>query len=153
MGRDTNKRHHPSKDSTPLNLESESLSESNSTYPFLRTEDVTTWSEPKTTASTNLEDDSKNKSDQSTLPGVARSFLAGDLTIHPKNLLVFILGCYIVFVCWLYLQDNSLGKVDQIEGIKNFGLKLIPITALLLLIVLGIFIIIILSNRSKKKSK
>lgn len=152
MGRDTYKRHHSIKDSTQIDLDLENQTGTNFVDLSRPEPNETRWIDPKPTASTTgVETLPHSKPDESTMAGVTSQFLSGNLTINPKNFILFIAGCYIVLACILYVQDNSLGKLDTVDGLKIFGMKLLPITGLLLLIVIVASVINFFSKRNKSK--
>ena len=154
MGRDSYKRHHPTKESTQIDPYLERQTDSNAVDLLQTNPEETKWVDPEPTASTTrVENPPPTTADESTLPGIAGRFLSGNLTIIPKNFIFFTVCCYIIFVCILYLQDNNLGKLDTMGGIKIFGMKLLPITGLLLIIVIIVVLINLFSKKQRQTNK
>lgn len=78
-------------------------------------------------------------------------FISGNSQIRLFRLLTIELLSFILFIAWLFIQDNSNNKLDSLEGLQQFGVKLSCVVGFFVIVVLLSVILIKLEDRARKK--
>jgi hypothetical protein len=94
--------------------------------------------------------DKKKNHHYTTVTDGVIGYVKGEFTAQPWNLASIFFTLYIIFLGWIFLQDNSLGRLIDWAGILIFVKKFVVIT-----VVFGLSIIFVLcySKRTKNTKK
>jgi hypothetical protein len=101
----------------------------------------TSWKEPK---ESEIQLSSKdNPKDEipvsSTIPGLVERILGGKFKISPHRLYQLVIIAYTALVSYVFVMDNSFGRIDKVEGL-NWLLTKIVYLSIFFVIVLVILI-------------
>lgn len=76
-------------------------------------------------------------------------FLRGRVGLQPRSVFLIITIAWFVFISWLYVRDNELARLDTIDGMKWFGVKI----AIYSVIYFVVAIIVLLSSQIGRPSR
>jgi len=80
-------------------------------------------------------------------------FLQGRMPLVPRAVFLIITLAWFIFISFLFMKDNELGRLDTLEGLKWFATKMGAYSILYLLIGIVIFLTSKSFNPRKKNLK
>ena len=73
-------------------------------------------------------EESESRDYAATAPAFLDKFLQGRIPLPKGPVLVLLTFVWLGFFSWLFAQDNSAGRIEDLSGLKNFGVKAIIYT-------------------------
>lgn len=87
-------------------------------------ETLPSWQSPKSTNAPEVgEPEDEESHFASGIVELIDKFLHGRVPIKTRTVLFLVAVGWFAFISWLFLQDNQVGKLDTIEGMKWFWCK------------------------------
>jgi len=73
--------------------------------------------------------------------GLLDKFLQGKIPLRTHAVILLLILIWFAIICWLFIQDNDAGKLENIKGIMWFGAKTGFLTIILIVVSFAVKII------------